>query len=517
KKSSALPSFLVSDLKWGSVYFWKICAYDKNNNLIKAGDLHTFKIVEITTAYFDEVKLTVNSNKPGRHAGGFIAIDNTRTIFNRRGEPVWTLPEIPGFIDDFTQTRDLKMTNENTITLLANQTPIEIDFKGNVIWKGPSPFVLEGDTIVFHHDLKKDKEGNYYVLGNKYVYRNVLVKLPHDVVVNEDMVLVKDSAVFRKTEVGVLLKFDKNNNVLWYFDCNAYFKDIDLNFKKSESGFPNFNSHANAFSVNEAGTKAYIGFRDLSRIIKVDMKTKTVLATYGEKYPSGDAQYANDLFRSQHGANITSHHSILILNNNGSRPGGVSSVVEIKDTAARGDSSLVWRLALDFDKLTRGKSLKGGNVEELPNSNLFVCAGDLNRVFEVTRSKETVWDAFVYFRGKKDTLWQPFSQYRASVFNKIVYYHFMSKVGDTRKEPGSYTIPYTIFNTGNFSDKYLVELLDENNKVIFSQRSEKVGSNSSVKENLKFNPGKDLPGSFYLRVVSIGSANTLKITKVNFH
>jgi hypothetical protein len=514
-QASELPAFWISDLEWGQTYFWKVNAYNKTGNVIKPGKAHKFKILAITTRNFDEVKLTVNINKPGKHSAGFIAIDNARSVFDRTGKALWTIPPIEGLVDDNTQVRDLKMTKEHTFTFLAGKIPVEIDFEGQVIWKGPDPFVLNNDTITFHHDLKKDRAGNYYVLGNKYVYRKLLSHLPEDVIRNEDMVKITDSAVYRKTEIGLLLKFDKNNKLLWCFDFDSYIKDIDLNYKKTMSGFPNFNSHANAFSINKQGTMAYVGFRDLSRIVKVDIKTKKIVSAYGEKFPSGEAQFCNNLFRSQHDACITNHNSILVFNNNGSRSGGISSVIEFKDTFGPKDSILIWKLELGFDNLTSGKSLKGGNVAELQNSNLFVCAGELNRIFEVTRAKEIVWDAFIYSRGKKDTLWQAFPQYRASVLEKLINHHFMVRSDGFKNQENATVINYFIYNTGNFPDQYLVEVLDEKGIILKEQLTVQIEKNSSLKKNLEVGPKGKYAGNLSLRITSLSSGKRSEVLSFN--
>lgn len=166
---------------------------------------------------------------------------------------------------------------------------------------------------------------------------------------------------------------------------------------------PLFGTHANAFSENEEGTKVYIGFRDLSRIIKIDKQTKQVDLSYGERFPSGDGLYACHAFRKQHDASVTKHNSILLLNND-EKEVKRSSVVELKDNVTGKDSAVIWKFNLDFDGPLNGKSVSGGNVMELPNSNVLVCAGVLNRVFEVSRTKEVVWDAFVQSKEKRQCL-----------------------------------------------------------------------------------------------------------------
>lgn len=145
--------------------------------------------------------------------------------------------------------------------------------------------------------------------------------------------------------------------------------------------------------------------------------------------------YANGLFKNQHDANVTKHNSIYILNNNGSWGGGISSVIELKDNLkSKKDTPWVWKFDLDFDTLSKGKTLNGGKVNELPNSNLLVCAGELNRIFEVTKNKEIVWDAFIYGKGKQDSVWVRMPQYRANWASQLNQFHFIPDISAVKKE-----------------------------------------------------------------------------------
>ena len=47
------------------------------------------------------------------------------------------------------------------------------------------------------------------MLGGRLLYRKLLLKLPTRGGENEDMVKITDSAVYRKTEVSMVLKFNK--------------------------------------------------------------------------------------------------------------------------------------------------------------------------------------------------------------------------------------------------------------------------------------------------------------------
>ena len=246
------------------------------------------------------------------------------------------------------------------------------------------------------------------------------------------------------------------------------------------NGMPLFGTHANAFSENAEGTKVYIGFRDLSRIVKVDKQTKQVDLSYGERFPSGEGVYACHAFRKQHDASVTHHNSILVLNND-EKQVKRSSVVELKDNVSKNDSAVIWKFNLDFDGTINGKSVSGGNVMELPNSNILVCGGVLNRVFEVSRSKEVVWDAFVQSKEKTDTVWSPSAQYRASWVSEIIQYHFIAgPVSSVLKTAGTLTVNLTIHNTGNADDVYTVEVRSGDDATILKTSTVTIKKNTSL-------------------------------------
>lgn len=508
-----LPAFHVNNLKWGTSYYWRINAYN-NGKIEKQGEIHKFSIMIIRTSYMDTLRLKVIKNLKEKNNGGFIAFDNCRTIFDREGNPVWTLPLIKGVSEFTTGIRDLRITKDNTFTFLTLKTPVEIDFDGNILWKGTKPLILGKDTIKYHHDFKKDIDGNYWVLGNKIVYRKLLKKLDDNILKNEDKILITDTGVFRGTEIGLLMKFNKNNQLLWIWDSNSYIKDEDLNYKLTGNGFPLFSSHMNAFSFNEKLDEVCIGFRDLSRIVKIDVKTGRVISSYGEMYPSGDAKFANNMFSSQHDCSINKENNIFILNNNtlNKEP---SSVIELDGNNLK-NRSVIWRFNLNFDELTNGKSEKGGNVTELKNGNLLVCAGALNRTFEVTRKNEIVWDAFIQYKTNKDTAWANFTQYRSSFVDNLPIYRFLPIIKNIEtKSSESKKLQVIVHNTGNSNDSYVLKVLDKNDKVIMQKLTKEIKVNENYTNVLKLPKELKNDSSCKISVSSNSMLNSIKNLKIN--
>jgi hypothetical protein len=446
---SQVPAFSLHDLPWGTDYFWRLVYYDSLKNEVGRSNMHNFSIQKLVLSHLDEVRLAVRLNKESANAGGVICVDYSRSVFNRMGEALWTIPAEDSAMGINVQIRDLRITDDNTVTFLTGKAPLEIDLEGHVLWKAPFPFVFNGDTIQYHHDFQKTKRGTYMVLGLRKVWRPVLQKYDTSLFRQSDA-RIKNGTVYLGTQLSQLFEFDKKGRLIWFWDSNDYITDEDLNYKKTNTGIPNFATHANAFGENADGSKVYVGFRDLSRIVKIDKKTKRAERSWGEKYP-GSNQEAGDLFRKQHGSTITSHGSILILNNNSYvKDGGVSSVMELRDDSVKGKEPLLWKFDLNFDSLTKGKSVSGGNVVELPNGNLLVCAGTLNRIFEVTRNKEIVWDAFVELKRKGEQRWEASPQYRANWIAALRYDHFVVKKTSPQK--------LLIYNTGSHTDTYDFEV-----------------------------------------------------------
>src|SRR5205085_7664641 len=107
------------------------------------------------------------------------------------------------------------------------------------------------------------------VLAFRRIYRKVTGNHSLESFENESDLIVINNVLHKKTQMSLVLEFDKQGKLIWFWDSNDHITDEDLNYKKNQKGVPSFATHANAFSENKAGTKVYVGFRDLNRIVKV--------------------------------------------------------------------------------------------------------------------------------------------------------------------------------------------------------------------------------------------------------
>jgi uncharacterized protein (DUF1330 family) len=456
KATNSISSFKITNLDWGKEYFWKVKYYDSNGQFLGTSAMHHFSVMAIQYQNLEEQRLRVRINDTIKNAGGFLAIDYTRCVFDRTGKPVWTIPTKDTLMDSKIQVRDLRMTDENTFTFLTGKAPLEIDWEGNVLWKAPWPYIKDGDTIIYHHDFQKTKGGTYMVMGLKKVYRPIFGEFSNEQLKSADVKQI-DGKWFQRTQINVMLEFDKRGKLIWFWDSGKYITNEEFNFKKTPNGIPNFATHANAFGISADQKVIYIGYRDMSRIMKVDKKTGDVIKAFGEKYQGSRSKFVDVNFRKQHGAFISTHQSIFIFNNNNIGPleKSVSTVLEIDDREVGETSPVLWRFDLNFDTLTLGKGVSGGNVIELPNSNLLVCAGTLNRVFEVTRNKEIVWDAFVESRRKGEQ-WQAAPQYRTS-FKKE--FQFSRAYASIKRNVTMKKLELVVINSGDKHEMFQVEVM----------------------------------------------------------
>jgi hypothetical protein len=189
--------------------------------------------------------------------------------------------------------------------------------------------------------------------------------------------------------------------------------------------------------------------------------------------------------------------------------------MELKDNPSAKDSLVLWKMDLNFDTLTNGKSHNTGNVLELSNSNLLVCTGFLGRIFEVTRQKkELVWDAFVMTKAPGDSRWVSMSQYRCNWTRSLAYYHFLADAQLSEKSKAKHFLKVIIYNTGNINDLYKINVITPEGKVMFSKVTRLVKSNSFTHVSFPIKMETTLVGNLKVVVVSQNSKATYDELKI---
>jgi hypothetical protein len=450
---------LVSNLEFGFEYSWTYQALDKKQNTIFTSGPYTFYIKKPERPNLDyqrERIIPINSGEP---LEGLIGQDYAKTFYDRKGVPVCYIPETPPLLNTRFSIRDLRMTPGGTITLLTKFDAVELDLNGHIIWQAPNDGKVSGESIeTYHHCFSKMKNGNYMVLGNKHR----LLKSPFD-------------TIHAEVEFGTIMEYEPSGKLVWKWDSQDYFDTRDL-FKHdpADTAYYYVIPHSNSYDVSEDGKYVFVGFRRISRIVQIDKVSGEVVASFGSKMVSGEAKYANDFFRFQHSSNVLKDGNLVVLNNDSiDDPNITSSIVIFTVPDSKNPTSrLLWKFDFKFDTLTDGKSFKTGNVLELPDKNLLVNMGTLNRTIEVTRDKKVVWDSFTEKWDPKLNRWEPFPQFRSCYISSLYPCYFTANItrNSIRKgQNGNATL--TIYNEGTETDNYEI-IFDGRNKSIKSSTNQ---------------------------------------------
>ncbi|PBQ33222.1 hypothetical protein CNR22_16050 [Sphingobacteriaceae bacterium] len=516
--NSALPSGHLSGLDWNTQYVWIVKAFDGNKNLIHTSSEHNFTIEKYLVSFqqAEETNIKIKVNNKEKNAGGFIGIDHIRGFVNREGQPVWQIPNIARFTDDETLFRDIKITEDNTVTFLTPEKGIEISLDGEILWSTPAPFVFKKDTVMYHHEFQKTPRGTYMILANRKVKRPMPGQYKPEQIKYNSEISVVNGVVYKKTQMTVLLEFDKTGKLIWFWDADTYIVQADLMTKKYPNGMPVFSTHSNAFCESKDEKFIYVSFRDISRVVKIDKKTKQVMKAYGENFTSAKGMVATNDFRRQHDGTLTDRGTLLIFDNSeqlNETDSPVSSFIEMKENPGPKDSAVIWRFPMNFDKdMTFPFSSGGGNMVELPNSNFLLCAGVLNRVVEISRDKEIVWDAIPLMKLKNQTQqgWKPFPQYRCSWAPAFKDYHFFVSLKDSVQKDMLYI---SISNSGSADDSYKVELI-AGEKVLSALTSVTVLSQANVLQALQIKPAQAGLKNLSVRITSSHDKRIMQVVKI---
>jgi len=479
---------LINGLKFGTSYQWRYIAFNKEGNIINISDRYFFNILKNNLVDENYNSYRINTKIVD---DGLIFLDISRVAINRSGEPVWFLP------NKSKEIWDIKMTKSGTITFLSKvydgsffDDGIEVSINGETIWKTPHSGIVSGDSIEhFHHDFKKLNNGNYMIIGNKFVKpKNKL---------NVDFIAF-----------GTIIEYDSNHNVVWSWDSQNAFSDTDIyyptticdNFYSNVYNYTIYDpAHINAFYLDEKEDMLYVSARFMSRIIKIEKKTGKIVANFGEKWSSGEAKYANDFFYYQHSSILLPDGNIAVFNNNNVSDTGVfiSSVVVFSQPNAKSNiSEKIWEFSCDFDSLYAANSLRFGNIIYMNNSNFLVNMGrPVSRIFEVTQDKKIVWDCYAEKYSNEKNQWVNSNCYRAS-YTKSLYPIYFTLNNSIEQNKNLFKknkhVSFKINNEGSEPDKYTIKYnLDKSCKIT---SSDEVLPNKSIninielqKENIKNN------------------------------
>lgn len=486
KKESPFNVAKLDGLRWNQSYRWRYSAFDdQGKEIYTSADL---RFLIKGDSRIDQSGQKVNLiPHSGPHSGGFIFLDHATSAIDREGNFVWYLPENPLWDGQWERLRDIRMTDQGTVTFIHEGKGLfETDLNGNVVWTMDSPVK---DTAMskryFHHEFFR-KGDHYFVLAMEWVSKQ----------------FAGDTAA-QSVPYDQILEYDQAGKVVWKWDSRDYFVDEEFIAMRGDRKMTPGQGHMNSVSLSLDGKYLYGGFRNISRVVKIRKKNGKVVKSYGKKILPGRARVGHSWFRRQHNATILPGGRILVFNNDSVVDRSLSSSLVIFDERAKNDTDgLLWRFDLKFDSLSDARCVQTGSAEELPNGNILTGMGTVNRILEVTPEKEVLWDGFIVRKNPMDpNIWDPFPQYR--VHHSPTLWPVLYSV----KISGGVAASILINNEGTVEDQYTIEVFsaDMKEKQTISTGPVLPGQNSRVK--LPFGPEKGMS----MRVHS-GKSKILKQT-----
>lgn len=413
---------LISGLKFGSRYRWRVIAQGiKGNSLSKSEPLE-FSIISSPFADTTRQRLRIIRNQISD--SGLVSFDFAHTIYDRAGNPVWVVPEVAGKISDKDIVRDLRITPQGTFTFLATQSAFETDVDGRIRWSGVNNKAVRKNsgTDFYSTNLIRTNVGNYLTVGNDAV--KTVLNGGDSMVINYPYI----------TEYNWL------GQQTWLWSSRNYFKQEDIIENPGDGSQPYSKAFMSSISTDAKGQYVYAGFRMLNLVLKIERITGKVIAAY------------KGGFANQHDVNVLNGDSLLVFNNNGNvlQNEGHTSVQLVK--AGQNQLTTLWEFDLRRDGGFSRNAERMGNAELLPGGNILVCGGSLARVFEVNRAKEIVWEAAPELYDSKTKRWNEFQQSRTHYATSLYpcYFTLREGVRNLGKTP-----PYFFLtNEGTSGDSY---------------------------------------------------------------
>lgn len=425
--SSAHTNKVVAEVpNFGSEYTWR-AVYSKNGVVIGKSALYHFSIERTSFTDTTQTRLKILTNNYSEPY--YVLVDGARTIYDLNGAPVWYLPPS----QDEQGTSEMKVSPSGTITMLVGAGACEIDYNGRLLWTAPKKANETSDTVSYHHEFTKLRNGHYMALGSS-VSKDV-GRLQENVSYQQQLQKNGQRLRFFKNPLhSQLYEFDSTGKLVWSWESTKYYEKSDIaalyreNFSKMA-----VHGHENAFYFDEKNSVVYLSFATFNRVIKISYPSGEVLKTYGPTYTSkGHADskltkvapehaLANPMFNGQHSCRLNKNGDLYLLNNNMSDTTSFPKIVVFKETedGANGGIKKIW----EYECRIAGKKGKiensgGGCVNEMENGDMFVMMNNpYSQTLIVNKDKKLMWSA-IPERKNENNEWSILPSYRASVISR---------------------------------------------------------------------------------------------------
>lgn len=272
----------------------------------------------------------------------------------------------------------------------------ELDWDGNVVWD----VTFADHQMAQHHGLEPMPNGNILMLAMEFVSKEEAIRLgrdPKNLPGDDDVMFEQIIEVNRKGEV--VWKWKSSEHLgMGYDKMNPNFIVGVASVLNGDSPTKYYN-YFNGISYNEKTDQIAVTCRNFGELLVIDHKTGNITwrfgnpGTYGGgSLPGGYLDAGDQILFGPHDPNWLPNGNISVFNNGTFHPDGKgSSVMEINPKT----NKVVWEFSLPELVHNGFYSPFQSAAQKLSNGNYFVTSSLEGHLFEVTPSKEVVWEYIV--------------------------------------------------------------------------------------------------------------------------
>ena len=426
-------------LNWDTQYWWKITAYDNNNQLIsQVHELNIGSPIANATANIYE-----NNIQEGLTIFGSF-FDYYSAVIDQNGNEIWNSGNqdlIFYNTDKYGRFFGAEFIGNNAEN---NYPGVKFSFENGIEWQEPG-------TNFIHHDIFQLPNGNYIGLGTSnnqgVIPFGPWTPLFQALGYNADGQTVEFNWMGDKI---IEWNADTKEEV-WTWDTFDYFNMEDYDslggiwFEAYNTGRFDW-THANAIWFDEDDSAIYLSSRHLNRITKIAYPSGEIIWNLGHELGSGDIDCGQDIgFSFQHSLQKLNNGNILTFDNgnlsreflNQDTKTSRSIEIQINENDNGCEANLDWEYVLPEELY----GYLSGNTQKLDNENyLSTTIGGGGTSLEVDQDGNAIWEA----------------NYNLSLPDGLVY--------RAMKIPGLFPIAYSVI-LNQFENSMSEMMLEENDSL----------------------------------------------------
>lgn len=274
---------------------------------------------------------------------------------------------------------------------------IELDWEGNIVWD----VTFASPEMAQHHALEPMPNGNILMLAMEFISKDDAIALGRDpkLIPEKDEDVMFEQIIEVNREGKVIWKWKSSDHLgLGYDKMNPNFIVGVPNVLNGDSPTKYFN-YFNGISYNAKTDQIAVTCRNFGEILVIDHKTGKISWRFGNPgtygggaLPAGYLDAGEQVLFGPHDPNWLPNGNISVFNNGTFHPTGKgSAVMEINPAT----NKVAWEFSLPELVHNGFYSPFQSAAQKLPNGNYFVTSSQEGHLFEVTPSKEIVWEYVV--------------------------------------------------------------------------------------------------------------------------